>query len=252
MYNAMITTAPKLAERDTQTSQIAVLLMGTRTYTIGEADGNILFGSNTLSPGAPAQTIDGQTVSLGTQGIVVDGSSTFSISGQNTMAAAPAIQGAVIPFANDTVTYTAGAGLVVGGVTLTPGGPAAAASGTTIWLDASGLLVDGTRIALNPLPSAMPTDITAAAFPTITGPGASSNASVSGMANSGGAAAASSVDPVFVQYSGSPTSSAAQSTKTNQGSSAAQSESNGLKVDGGSLGVFVGGMLTSVFTFLLV
>jgi hypothetical protein len=52
-------------------------------------DGNLLFGGGaTVTANAPAATIDGQAVSFGVSGLVVDGSSTFPVS-----AAAPPTTG---------------------------------------------------------------------------------------------------------------------------------------------------------------
>ena len=63
---------------------VGVLVMGQVTYTIQSmANGNLLFGDGaTVTANAPAATIDGQAISFGVSGLVVDASSTFPISAQ--------------------------------------------------------------------------------------------------------------------------------------------------------------------------
>jgi hypothetical protein len=70
---------------------VGVLVINQVTYTLATmTDGNLLFGSGaTVTANAPAATIDGQAISFGVSGLVVDGSSTFPVS-----AAAPSGAGA--------------------------------------------------------------------------------------------------------------------------------------------------------------
>jgi hypothetical protein len=63
---------------------VGVLVMGQVTYTLQTmANGNLLFGDGaTVTANAPAATIDGQAVSFGASGLVIDASSTFPVSAQ--------------------------------------------------------------------------------------------------------------------------------------------------------------------------
>ncbi|GAB7356740.1 hypothetical protein MBLNU459_g7645t2 [Dothideomycetes sp. NU459] len=79
---------------------VIVFTVGTNTLTASsEADGNVGIGSQTLSPGAPAITTDGATISAGSSGIVVDGTQTVAFSAAATTATG-----------SDTVTSPGGSG----------------------------------------------------------------------------------------------------------------------------------------------
>jgi hypothetical protein len=69
--------------------------MGQTTYTLAIApNGNLLFGvSATVTANAPAATVDGQAVSFGASGLVVNGASTFPVSAAAATAAAQKVGG---------------------------------------------------------------------------------------------------------------------------------------------------------------
>ena len=106
----------------------AVVTVGDQTYTANsgkplDIDGTI------VSPNSPEVTISGHGVSIGNSGVQVGSQFTpFSASGP------------VAVFTVGASTYIADAGqpLVIGSVTLTPGGPAATISGETISMATSG------------------------------------------------------------------------------------------------------------------
>jgi hypothetical protein len=234
--------------------QIAVLVMGTETYTLAADNGNIIFGSATLVAGAAAQTIDGQSVSLGPDGVVIDGTSTFPLSGVavNTAAAAvaenPIVQGAIVTAGNLSFTYTAGApDLDLGSTMLRPGGSEATVQGVAISIGEAGLFVDGRQVPLTGLGHAS-TNANAS------GGAATHSSSVVGFDSAtltrshGGSATSSVAEAAFIQFSdASETASSAKSGATQM----AEFSNDGSVLESGYVGVFAAVMLTGVFTLLL-
>ena len=102
----------------------------------------LIIGSATLSPGAPAQTISGHVVSLGSAGVVVDGNTAFY--SQLSTSGSPS------EFTIDGGIYSAprpGQPLVVGSMILTPGGPAATLSdGEVVSVGSAGVVIGSSTV----------------------------------------------------------------------------------------------------------
>ncbi|KAI9692820.1 MAG: hypothetical protein M1822_004814 [Bathelium mastoideum] len=113
-----------------------------------ESDGNMVVGTQTLSVGGPAITMDGHLVSLGSQGVVVDGRSTVAI--DSSVAAGQGLQAkatAVIFLGSSRITaFEEGNGdVVIGTQTLSVGGSAVTIDGHTLSDAPGGIVVDNSR-----------------------------------------------------------------------------------------------------------
>jgi len=81
-----ITSPPRLEVRNLNDNSnhavpVGVLELGSSTYTLQKLDdGDLLFGSETITANAAAATIQGQPVSFGVSGLIIDGSKTFPVS----------------------------------------------------------------------------------------------------------------------------------------------------------------------------
>ena len=134
----------------------AVLTLGSSVVTasvVPSESGAVVIGSNTLSAGGPAQTINGQIVSNGASGLVIGASTTIAASGS----------GAVLTLGSSVVTATGLPGesgvVVIDGNTLSAGSSAQTINGQIVSNGASGLVVGGsTTIALSGSTSPAPAE----------------------------------------------------------------------------------------------
>ena len=131
----------------------AVFSIGGHTYTAGPGQPVVIDGT-TVSPGGSLVTIDGQPVSLGSNGVVV-GTSTIPFT-----RGVPASPEAVFSLGNQLVTAVDSSGhVVIGGTTLSAGGPALILSSETISVAPSGIgiVIDGSTEAFTtPTPPPTP------------------------------------------------------------------------------------------------
>jgi len=128
----------------------ALFTAGGQTFTAqgGSADPNVatIDGTIVLTQSGSATVVDGQTLSLGNAGVVVDGTSVATLS--NAVAEPSAI------FTADGHTFTAvgdpslsGTATIDGSILLTEGGSATVLHGETLSLGPTGIIVDGTSTA---------------------------------------------------------------------------------------------------------
>ncbi|KAL9637608.1 MAG: hypothetical protein Q9164_002090, partial [Protoblastenia rupestris] len=117
---------------------------------------NVVVAESPLSPGAPAITIGGTSVSLAPSGTLVVGSSSINMSPQQTCPS----QLAEFVVGGETFTAAPSASAIaLAGTTITPGGPGVAISRNPISIAASGVLMIGapsipfTSPAILPQPS---------------------------------------------------------------------------------------------------
>ena len=117
----------------------AVVSIGGNLYTAYSA-APLAIGSTTLSAGGPAGTVDGQRISVGSNGVVV-GSSTEAYFA----AAAPTeTDGAIVTLGGNVYSASSGAPLIIGSTTLSAGGPAALIDGQKISMGPQGIVVGST------------------------------------------------------------------------------------------------------------
>ena len=132
----------------------AILTFGSSSYTALEdsaRDGTVFIGSQALSVGGNAITMDGYVVSYGSRGLVIDSSSTIALT--TPLAADPAAgmeATATISFNLGTQRATAfeenNGNVVIGTQTLSVGGPAIKIDGHVVTFGDSGLLVDSSSM----------------------------------------------------------------------------------------------------------
>ena len=134
---AFSTEARAVAE--TTKPAVIVATVGSRTLDVTYR-GNLVLGSAIISPGGPAATISGQTISLGSQGIVVNGQSQTFPPDPQSAGLAPA---AVVTIGSQAVTATSGNNVVVDSSTLKVGDPAVRISGQIVSIASNGVVVDG-------------------------------------------------------------------------------------------------------------
>jgi hypothetical protein len=96
--SAPTTSAAIIAAPDASAIPVGVLVMGGVTYTLASlANGNLLFGSGaTITANAPAATVDGQAISFGVSGLVIDATSTFPVSADQPPSSASASSAASV------------------------------------------------------------------------------------------------------------------------------------------------------------
>ena len=155
-------------------------LMASQTVVVGEngqPTTEAVIGGSTLTEGGVAATIDGHTISLASNGLVIDGQSTISITALPAAATAQT-EGAVVTLGSSTLT--AAETVVIGsngqpttevvldGTTLSQGGPAATINGHTVTLASNGLVLDGhSSISISALPAATTAQISEGAVVTL-------------------------------------------------------------------------------------
>ena len=116
----------------------AVITMDGRPYTAYSGKPLMISGI-TLSDNGPAETINGQRVSLGPNGIQVGGSYTpFTTQGADSSA--------VFTVGGKPYTANAGEPIAIGGTTLSPGGPGATINGQPISLGPNGVQVGQSHV----------------------------------------------------------------------------------------------------------
>ncbi|KAI9700943.1 MAG: hypothetical protein M1820_006588 [Bogoriella megaspora] len=114
----------------------ATVEIGGQKYTVS-AGKPLVIGGSMISPNGPAATIAGQAVSLGSDGVQVDGQTTpFTQDASND-------PGAIVTIGDQIYTAQWDRPLVVGSATLTAGGSAAVVSGRTISMANSGIVING-------------------------------------------------------------------------------------------------------------
>ena len=129
----------------------AVVTLGGSTFTASATGSNeFVIGSQTISEGGPAATVNGQVVSVGSGDIIV-GDSTIAISTLSQGSAAGPAQ-AVFTIGSNVYTETAGSNLVIGSETLSIGGPAATVSGEVVSLAPNGVILSHASSSLSTSP----------------------------------------------------------------------------------------------------
>lgn len=126
----------------------------------------LVVAGTTLAPNVPV-VVDGHTLSSGSAGLVVDGTSVIALPGS----------GGQTPAAEFTIgsqTFTASAAnaaspseIVIAGTTLSHGGPAATISGAVVSAGSAGLVIDGEQTVQLPGEGLVPTAATSQAVLTI-------------------------------------------------------------------------------------
>ncbi|KAF2236548.1 hypothetical protein EV356DRAFT_530829, partial [Viridothelium virens] len=118
----------------------AVVIIGGNLYS-ASSGAPLIIGSTTLSAGGPAVTIDGQRISVGSQGVVI-GSTVEPYSTISPQSESPE---AAVTLGLQVYTALESSGKVVlGSITLMPGGPAQTLSGKVVSAASSGIVIDGT------------------------------------------------------------------------------------------------------------
>lgn len=162
--------------------------MGASTYTLTQSADAIIFGKEIIKAGAPPKTVDGQTVSFGPQGLVIDEgqpiASTFPVvppgatlppnlggaagngpnAGANAAAAPtgaapapPGTEGVILVLGDAAFTYLQGApDFQLAQTKISKGGPAATAGQSVVSLGPKGVVVDGKEIDPIPLTALPP------------------------------------------------------------------------------------------------
>ncbi|KAK4555921.1 hypothetical protein LTR86_007141 [Recurvomyces mirabilis] len=125
------------------------------TGSNGQRTTEVVLAGTVLTQGGSAAVVSGHTVSLGSNGIFVDGSQTPAISALNTVSA---VTGAVITLGSSTLTasqivVTGADGkltteAIVAGSTLIAGGAPVTINGHTLSLGSAGIVVDGKQTAI--------------------------------------------------------------------------------------------------------
>ncbi|KAL9087855.1 MAG: hypothetical protein Q9165_006417 [Trypethelium subeluteriae] len=118
----------------------AVVTIGGNIYS-ASSGAPLVIGSITLSAGGPAATVDGQKISLGSQGVVI-GTSIEPYSVISPQSESP--QAAVTVGSQVYTALESSGNVVLGSITLTPGGPAQTLSGEVVSAALSGIVIDGT------------------------------------------------------------------------------------------------------------
>lgn len=119
-----------------------------RVYTIGgltitaESSGAVLIGRTTIFPGGLGATISGTPISLAPSGVIVIGSSTYTISIPTTRPN----EFIVFTTAGLVLTRKSTGHVIFNGTSISPGGAPISISGTQISLNTQGRLVVGTSV----------------------------------------------------------------------------------------------------------
>jgi len=139
----------------TPTSGVVVTAPNGQVLTATNSGGSVVISGVTLYPGDPAVTLpNGLVLSDATSGLVVGGSSTLLFS---SLAPAPT-SGAVVTLGGQVYTVTNSAGsVIIGSLTLSPGGPAYTISGVVVSDATTGLVVGSTTVPFSTLPGATAT-----------------------------------------------------------------------------------------------
>ena len=137
------------------TSGVVITAPNGQVFTATNSGGSVVVGGVTLYPGGPAATLpNGLVVSDATSGLVIGGSSTLLFS---SLAPAPT-SGAVITLGGQVYTVTnSGGSVIIGSLTLSPGGPAYTISGVVVSDATTGLVVGSTTVPFSTLPGATAT-----------------------------------------------------------------------------------------------
>ena len=120
----------------------AAVTIGGNIYTASSGR-PLVIGSSTLSAGGLVETIDGQRVSVGVDGVIID-SSTIAYSS----AAVPVGgDGTVITIGGHTYRVSSGVPLVIGSTTLSEGGPSVTIDGQRVSIRPQGVVIGSTTEA---------------------------------------------------------------------------------------------------------
>jgi len=148
----------------------AEFTIGSQTFTASAADAanpsTIVLAGTTLSRGGPAATINGAVVSVGSAGVVVDGTRSVQLSDSKSSPTAAASR-AILTVGSSTITAILATGsnsaIVVDGTTLSQGGPAVTVDGTLVSAGTAGLVVDGAQTIpisdFEPTAASVPQDV---------------------------------------------------------------------------------------------
>ncbi|GAB7356184.1 hypothetical protein MBLNU459_g6772t1 [Dothideomycetes sp. NU459] len=162
-YGAAVadTTNPTQAASSQAIGFAAILTIGTQAMTV-RPGAPATVGSLTITAGGPAATVSGQVVSVGSDGLVVGGSthsfSSIETGGSDSSGAATSIgAGAIVTIGSQTYTaISISNGIIVGTQTLTVDGPAKTLGAGLVSAAPSGLLVSASGTsALLPVGAAM-------------------------------------------------------------------------------------------------
>ena len=130
------------------------------TAVKGGAGGDVVFGSATLTPGEVTR-VEGEIVSLGTDGALVVGGETVSFWSGAADSDGSGISGAVVTLDGRVMTVReddGGKEVVFGdGIMMTLGESTTLAGGETAWFGARGLVIDGSTVQMSAV-SALATD----------------------------------------------------------------------------------------------
>lgn len=137
------------------TSGVVITAPNGQVLTATNSGGSVVVSGVTLYPGGPAATLpNGLVVSDATSGLVIGGSSTLLFS---SLAPVPT-SGAVITLGGQVYTATnSGGSVIIGSLTLSPGGPAYTISGVVVSDATTGLVVGSTTVPFSTLPGATAT-----------------------------------------------------------------------------------------------
>ncbi|KAH9845835.1 putative glutamine--tRNA ligase [Teratosphaeria destructans] len=134
------------SQQSQERGSAAVLTLGPQAYTAAAVSGSgkgVVLGGETLSPGGPAVSIKGHTVSEGSGVLIVDGTRTVALSASSTSRPE-----AIVTLGSETLTAEiapgTGSAVVIGGHTI-PSGSETTINGVDVSAGDSGLVIGGTK-----------------------------------------------------------------------------------------------------------
>lgn len=185
-------TDPSLQPTDALSTQglvVQTAALGQSSIALTSVSGHVEVGSQTLSVGGPAQTVAGHVLSAGSSGVVIDGSTpiTFAV---DPIATSDLTAATLVTVGSQqyTISSAADRGLLVNGVTVSPGGSAVEVDGQTFSAMGSALVAGSTTIDMEGLTTATdPSSAMAVAGTTLSvgGPDVVSDGNTYSLASSG-------------------------------------------------------------------
>jgi hypothetical protein len=142
-----------------------VITVGSQVITATPGQPLVVAGTKIVSNAAV--TVDGHTLSSGSAGLIIDGTSNVALPSSGGQAPA-------VTFAIGSQTLTASAldaadpsAIAIAGTTLSPGGPAAIINGAIVTAGSAGLVIDGTRTVQLPSGGSVPCGVASQAVLTL-------------------------------------------------------------------------------------
>ncbi|KAL9079311.1 MAG: hypothetical protein Q9157_001787 [Trypethelium eluteriae] len=131
-------------------ASVATVTIGSRILTaLQESSNAIVIGSQTASLGGTPVTVDGPILSFGSNGLVVDGSSTIPLSTPEAAYSRTMIKATAIIIPGSLTVFEENDGdMVVGAQTLSVGGPPLTINGHVLSDGSNRVVVDGSKTAL--------------------------------------------------------------------------------------------------------